>query len=132
MRTLLLIFLLIAPGVACAQSAPRALTDRNKADIVRQIKDDLTDGESARWRWPRQVDSAVYCGWVNAKNRMGAYAGWAPFLVIGTVATTGEFKTYGATFATGDLSDRATIVVYRMCSESGYDLSNPPPEDASR
>ena len=120
---------LSAPALAADASAPWTLSARNKADIVRQLKDRLADGETARWRWPKhQPQFGLYCGWVNAKNRMGAYTGFTPYMVVGGVGTgpkaTGEFKVYEVSFGHGNEAS----VVAKMCGDKGYDLSAPPPE----
>lgn len=114
---------LAIPSSAHSATGPYALTTRNKADIVRQVRDKLIDGESARWRWPlHQTEFGTYCGWVNAKNRLGAYTGWTPFMVIGGAGTDGKYTVISSDFGASD-------VVARMCAESGYDLiSGPPPE----
>jgi hypothetical protein len=110
-----------------------SLTPANKRDIVAQVKDKLLDGESARWRWPKHVaEFGLYCGFVNAKNRMGAYTGFTPFMVLGGVGdgpkSTGQYKVFSATLGTDDPSDTDTAVVTKMCADKGYDLSSVPPE----
>jgi hypothetical protein len=46
------------------------------------IKKKLSDPESAQWRNVRLVESIAVCGEVNAKNRLGGYVGFTPFLVL--------------------------------------------------
>lgn len=116
-----------------APTAPYDLTARNKQDIIKQVKDKLLDGESARWRWPKHVAAfGMYCGFVNAKNRMGAYTGFTPFMVFGGVGdgpkSTGEYAVMQSTFASDDVSDSDTAIVNKMCTDNGYDLSSIPPE----
>lgn len=41
----------------------------------------LMDGVSARYIWPARKTANWYCGFVNAKNMMGAYTGWRQFSV---------------------------------------------------
>jgi hypothetical protein len=112
---------------AGAADRPYQLAPRHKADIVRQVKDRMNDGESARWRWPlHQPEFGTYCAWFNAKNQLGAYTGWTPFLVIGGVGggpkSTGQFDVIQAEIGNPD-------IVARMCADAGYDLSaGPPPE----
>lgn len=38
------------------------------------------DGPSARWRFELVKSGKLVCGYVNAKNRMGGYVGWTPFI----------------------------------------------------
>lgn len=122
-----------AKAKAAAPTGPYSLSLANKRDIIAQVKDKLLDGESARWRWPKHVaEFGLYCGFVNAKNRMGAYTGFTPFMVLGGVGdgpkATGQFKVFSATLATDDPSDGDTVVVNKMCADKGYDLSSIPPE----
>lgn len=124
---------LAAPASATDRSAPYALTPRAKADIIRQVKDSLIDGESARWRWPlHQPKWGFYCGFVNSKNRMGAYVGFVPFYVSGGIGdapkSTGEFKVFMKGIATPDGADMESEIVYKMCAKEGYSLTNIPPE----
>lgn len=42
----------------------------------------LRDGPSARWRWEKLKGGKVVCGYVNAKNALGAYSGWSPFVFV--------------------------------------------------
>lgn len=117
--------LVLFAAPAKAADAPYPLTERNKADIVRRVKDYLADGESARWRWPlHQPGYGLYCGWVNAKNRFGAYAGWQQYMVVGGVGSgpksTGEFSI--------DMVEFEPEIVATMCGRYDYDLSGPPPE----
>lgn len=122
-----------APSHAADRTEPYPLSARAKADIIRQVKDSLLDGESARWRWPlHQPKWGFYCGFVNSKNRMGAYVGFVPFYVSGGVGdapkSTGEFKVFMKGIATPDGTDVESEIVYKMCAKEGYSLTNIPPE----
>lgn len=122
-----------AKAKPAAPTGPYSLSPASKRDIIAQVKDKLLDGESARWRWPKHVaEFGLYCGFVNAKNRMGAYTGFTPFMVLGGVGdgpkATGQFKVFSATLATDNPSDGDTVVVNKMCADKGYDLSSIPPE----
>jgi hypothetical protein len=114
-------------------TGPYSLSPANKRDIVAQVKDKLLDGESARWRWPKHVaEFGLYCGFVNAKNRMGAYTGFTPFMVLGGVGdgpkSTGEYKVFSVTMGRDNPDDTDTSVIMKMCADKGYDLSSIPPE----
>lgn len=116
-----------------APTEPYSLTRANKRDIIAQVKDKLLDGESARWRWPKHIaEFGLYCGFVNAKNRMGAYTGFTPFMVLGGVGggpkSTGHYGVISTMIATDDTSDTDTAVVNKMCANKGYDLSSVPSE----
>jgi hypothetical protein len=121
------------PATTANAPAPYPLTERNKADIVRQIKDKLGHGDTALWRWPlHQRKYGLYCGWVNAQNFFGEYTGWKPFMVIGGVSSasdsTGEFTVHVSEIESGGPSIDAAYIIASMCPKNGYDLSGPPPE----
>src|SRR5436305_1651171 len=70
------------PSVLAAQGIQPS--DQMKRAIMAQVGDKLKDGASARYRWlPEKKGGVSYCGFVNAKNSYGAYAGWAPFYILG-------------------------------------------------
>lgn len=126
-------FMISASAFAADRTEPYALSARAKTDIIRQVKDTLIDGESARWRWPlHQPEWGVYCGFVNSKNRMGAYVGFVPFFVAGGIGdgpkSSGEFKLFEHRIATPDGSDFDSQIVYKMCGKYGYSVSKVPPE----
>jgi hypothetical protein len=51
------------------------LTSRIHKAIIVAVKAALNDPDSAKFRGIRQTGPASYCGWVNAKNAYGGYAG---------------------------------------------------------
>ena len=140
MRHLIMIAMLAAGSaglsdmsMAAEPTTPYNLTAANKRDIITQIKDELFDGESARWRWPKHVpEFGLYCGFVNAKNRLGAYTGFKPFMVIGGVpgdnVSVGKYLVANVKFSTNNEDDTVTGVVKQMCSSKGYDTSSVPLE----
>ena len=89
--------------------------------ITAHFDTDLKDGASARWLWPDRHGGSVYCGWVNAKNGLGGYAGWIPYWV----------KIESNRVIEGQiLSDdnRVNAVFGSVCLANGYDIVNPPPQ----
>lgn len=81
----------ILASMASHEAMAHDLTHKEKATIEKEIKRGLSDPESARFQWlklPKSVgirppDTATtYCGLVNAKNKMGGYVGYKPFLAI--------------------------------------------------
>lgn len=46
------------------------------------VKHELIDGDSAKFRNVRKNSDFEVCGEVNSKNRLGAYIGFTPFLVV--------------------------------------------------
>jgi len=70
---------------------PRPITAAEQAAIKAKADLLMFDGPSSRWQWPLKRDADVYCGFVNGKNRMGAYVGWTPFYISGgELAIIGE------------------------------------------
>lgn len=74
------------------------ITEAEKADAVRQAASirsqfdaELFDYTTARFRDVRATVNgdvegrrgAYFCGFVNSKNRLGAYVGWQPFVASG-------------------------------------------------
>lgn len=79
---------------------------RPKQRAIAAVSESLVDPESAKFRNVRTVGDAV-CGEVNARNRMGGYGGFSPF-----VYRNGEIAV-GA----GNSRDLATTaVIERLCS----------------
>lgn len=52
----------------------------------------MFDGPSARWQFAYKKGDFLICGFVNGKNRFGAYVGWTPFL-YDTKNGTGDIYT---------------------------------------
>lgn len=107
---------MIVALVALAVSTPNATLQRS---IKSHFDAELLDGLSARWKWPAQRSPTMYCGWVNAKNRMGAYTGWTPFAVL---IEKGKVKN-------GRLIGEPGVVneIYAGgCTKAGYDINEPP------
>lgn len=81
MRWIAFALLVISAPVA-AQEYPRPLTEDDKTEIRTAVKRELLDPDSARFRWnPEMLEPEHYCGFVNAKNRMGGYVGFKAFIV---------------------------------------------------
>lgn len=99
------------------QAAPAPPTKAEQAEIKRYFDAELLDGPSARWKWPARVSKGSYCGWVNAKNRMGAYTGWKPFYFI---------KLDNGKPAGGIAGSASSVMFEYMCTTQGYDLKSPP------
>lgn len=89
-----------------------APADTLKSKIRSHLDTVLLDGQSARYIWPEVKSPRVYCGFVNAKNRLGGYTGYRLFYV----QTNGS--PIKATF------DSDTLALASMvCDEAGYPLS---------
>lgn len=116
-------------GPAHAESLPRQLTNAEKQAIIASFKDKLFDGESARYRWPKVISgnekAHTYCGFVNAKNRYGAYVGFKQYVSI--FGPDGKGGIFAATLKiAGD--DDSTAIVAKVCAKDGYSATQIPPE----
>lgn len=110
MRVVLAMLALLTMG---ADFAP--LTEADKAAIRQAIKRELTDPDSAQFRWnPERRDSVIYCGFVNSRNRFGGYAGFTLYEVM--IDQRGVFLVQLVR------DDTDAIVVETMCSQRGYNL----------
>lgn len=116
--------LLLQPVIAIAAGshATRELTKLEKAAVETGVRKKLKDPESARFKWPPAViGQETYCGFVNAKNSYGGYAGFVPFYIA---IFDDRGKPYAALsmLATDDPEDTNTAVVAQMCATAGFDL----------
>jgi len=78
--------------IAHALAAPAPAIDPRIAVAENAVKDQLVDPDSARFEkiYTGRPGENFVCGWVNARNRMGGYNGFAGFYV---------------TFKNGDVDD---------------------------
>jgi hypothetical protein len=97
-----------------------AISPAQQAAIKSHFDGQMLDMPSARWKWPAISKSRpeIYCGWVNAKNRLGAYTGWQPFFVQ---FDKGKIKL-GRLWENGDRK----IIVSAFCESAGYEIATPP------
>lgn len=95
---------------------PRDLTEAERTAISASVGRQLADPYSAQYEWQPLRDGIAYCGFVNAKNRFGAYAGYRPFFVLYYVGQQSRRFTVARV-------DMDPAVVSRMCPEAGYFLS---------
>lgn len=75
---------MIAIAALAAVQGPAPATDKNFEDARQALDANLMDYPSARFRDVRG-NAFVICGFVNAKNRLGAYTGWKRFAWLGGV-----------------------------------------------
>lgn len=102
----------------------RDLLEEEKLAIAKGVKMNLLDPESARFKWlPVTKEGAGwYCGLVNSKNRLGGYAGDAPYMVQ-LVWVDGRIKgAFPLTVGSANPEATATIVAVKMCTDKGYEL----------
>lgn len=122
------IALVTFPLVMAAAPAERVLGAAEETAIKHAIEAQLVDPASAQFRMgPIRPASEYYCGLVNAKNRMGGYNGFEPFMVrfnpdrtiriaLLPGAATGPFR--GADNAA--LRDALRQSIRQKCTENGY------------
>jgi hypothetical protein len=126
LRTLALIG---GPALIAAAPAERPLKPAEKSAITHEIEAKLLDPASALFRMgPIRPASEYYCGLVNAKNRMGGYNGFEPFMVrfnadrtIKVVVIPGS--TGGGPLSLGDeayLRDALRQTIREKCAQEGY------------
>lgn len=121
--------LVAAPLLIAASPAERPLEAAEAAAIKHAIEAQLVDPASAQFRMgPIRPSSEYYCGLVNAKNRMGGYNGFEPFMVrfnpdrtikiaLLPGAATGPF---GAPSDTAMLRNAMRQSIRQKCTEQGY------------
>ena len=84
--------------------------------IKEAVGKELADPFSAQYDWQPVKSEMLYCGWVNAKNKLGAYTGYQPFMVLYSVGNkSGKVSIYS--------TDLEPHVVTPMCLKEGYRLT---------
>lgn len=104
--------------VLAATSAP--LTASDQTAIKKSLSGVLLDAESARWRWPKPVSDIQYCGWVNAKNALGAYTGFRQFYIMGVKDNRGKYEVF-------DVKTDPQLVAM-FCAKAGHSTTEIPEE----
>lgn len=122
---------MILLALALALPNPHALSAADRSKIQSYVADRLLDGEGARWRWPLEQEPQTYCGWINAKNRVGAYTGWRQYYVLYARKTSGQLFPYFFRVSDDDPASEDARRVEKMCGGQGYDTSGPPASPTS-
>lgn len=118
--------LTIAAVPVADESAPTA---QMKSAISKEIGVSLLDGQAARYKWPKKKAGApIYCGFVNSKNAMGAYAGFQPFMVIGDYNTKGIYSVSASVAGLSLDGTDMQVRAIKMCMDAGYSLTKIPTE----
>lgn len=114
---LLLALLIFGNGPTFA----RDLLDHEKELIVKAVKRNLLDPDSARFKWvPLQEEIRVYCGLVNSKNTFGGYTGDAPYIVFLFWTEQTLKGAMPLKIGTAAANSTASTVVIKQCAENGY------------
>ena len=73
--------MLIGLAVAALHPAAPGLRAEDRDAIVKSVKYQLKDPDSAKFKFPEPIGSKIYCGWVNSRNSYGGLTGFEVFEV---------------------------------------------------
>jgi hypothetical protein len=123
---------LIALAIPCAAIAETPITDAERAAIRVEVRKQLKDPDSARFRWLPSKAGDDYCGFVNARNSYGGYAGHTPFMVMLATGSKGPVAIFIG-MGTANPGSVASMVIAQTCAEKGIDMraattDDPPPQ----
>lgn len=100
--------LLLLCGLSFAIAAVAGpVTPQDISGIKLAMDDRLKDSESAKIKSVRIAADGTTCGFVNAKNSYGAYAGYEPFIAM--KLSTGKFYVLGVGLESGQLCESKGI-----------------------
>ncbi|MEX0422165.1 hypothetical protein KDV38_00210 [Providencia rettgeri] len=121
-----LFILMVGFNAYSNQVIERDLTDNEKKEIEKTVKEKLKDPYTADFKHNKLIyegKSGVYCGMVNSKNSYGAYAGFTPFnvFIVDTVNDKGERVFVVAPITVSDATDNLSVEsVNKFCRQKGY------------
>lgn len=106
-------------GALTGEVAARDLTAAERAVVEMDIKKQLKDPDSARFKWLPYIEqpNGHYCGLVNAKNSYGGYTGDQPFYVMLVMPEGPIFAANVVGVGGNEFRQRAII---QQCAEQGY------------
>jgi hypothetical protein len=125
--------LMVSPMMLAAAPLERPLKAAEATAIKHAIEVQLVDPSSAQFRMgPIRPASEFYCGLVNAKNRMGGYNGFEPFMVRFNADRTIKIAVMPESAAGGPLSlsedaflrDSLRQSIRQKCAENGYSAAD--------
>jgi len=90
-------------------------------EAERIVRASLVDPGSAQFQDVKATAGGTVCGMVNAKNRMGGYNGFKPFIVRRGLATVDVIASAAA-------GDNANYDAYKRCFDSTHGIT--PPQSA--
>lgn len=138
MITRFVAILALAAMPSTALAGQRPLTSAERTAIEGAVKEQLNDPDSATFRHnPYQTGSDIYCGRVNAKNRLGGYVGYRIFKINvrggkeGALPAAGEYGEPSvlrtANQFDGDETEQLLFMITESrCSSAGYDTGYTP------
>lgn len=112
----MLLFTVAAVAALLQAQAPGPVTDAIVRDAKAALDSRLLDYPSARFRDVRG-NALLICGFVNAKNRMGAYTGWDRFAYV----DLGE-EPY---LLVDDADQTDDLMLDALCGNDGRRLAGP-------
>jgi hypothetical protein len=101
--------IIAALALALGQVPPPEFEQQVRADMVTR----LVDAESARYIFPEVRNDALYCFWLNARNRNGGYVGYMPVQVRRTAEG-------GLDYQIASPFDYTATLYSRECARAGY------------
>lgn len=111
--------MMVAAMLAATSPVAERPADAHFAAARDAMDKQLFDYTSARFRDVRG-DGALICGFVNAKNRMGAYTGWSRFVWFKMGAEPARLLVDD-----GTAEGQADIFIDGFCGEDGRRLEGP-------
>lgn len=126
MKKLIVILMVLATAFGGTVRA-QDLTESEKDAVIKAIKDELNDPDSAKFKWgeisPQFAGKAFvnYCLLVNTKNIYGGYAGFQPYLVM---LFWSDKEGFSATVGNKP-NPKYLKGIYNMCDEDGYVFKMP-------
>ena len=109
--------LIVVVAAVAALQAPGPVTPSLLAGAKIALDERLLDYPSARFRDVRG-DDKVLCGFVNARNRMGAYTGWARFGYV-------TFGTKPSLYIDSADDEGGDIMLDGFCGDDGLRYRGP-------
>lgn len=125
--------LVSAPILLAAAPSERPLRPAEATAIKQAIETQLVDPSSAQFHMGAiHPASEYYCGLVNAKNRMGGYNGFEPFMVRFNPDRTIKIVIMPERAGGGPLSlsedaflrDSLRQTIRQKCAENGYNTAD--------
>lgn len=108
----------LAIFAVCTAAHAKDFSASQKSKLQAAVKEHLIDSDSAKFKLPEYKGGDIYCGQVNAKNRMGGYTGYTVFQVAVLPGTSSGFYVLGV--GSGDLNDPTSSALIQACGEKGY------------
>jgi hypothetical protein len=103
----------------------RTLTDVERKAVEATVKENLKDPDSAKFyhgNFPYPEKTAVYCGYVNAKNSYGGYSGKQLFSNFVAVNKNGVVVAPSLDYSLSSGEPLGQEIISSNCAGAGYDI----------